>query len=394
MHILVALLIMVMMSTAILGNLMLGGIKIYALSLVFMAIIAFFELLKNRDRYILDTLNGENSKIYLILLYVLFCASSLLWTDSKFDSFESIKKLVIVSSLVVSLPILIKGNLVSMKSISYISFLSLAFICSVVFYYVYKFGVDNAYNIFKTGDVQSGNSIFTWYVVSVFGESVFGNSQNIVAGYAVTIYGLFLVCSDRQSEKIKIIDIVAAVLICLILLLSLSKSAFIGFSVILTALYINKHSRFNAAALTMILFLLVFQPFFPFKEGLLARFGVLQTQLSSIASTSRVEVKPEIEVKPDTAVDSRKQLWGAAIELFRSSPWIGHGYGGSRAVYQRTVSDGVNNPHNMILQSLADLGMIGTLFMLLALSNVMALAYSLFKITPSVSILLSAIIVG
>ena len=58
MHILVALLIMVMMSTAILGNLMLGGIKIYALSLVFMAIIAFFELLKNRVRIVFSYGDG------------------------------------------------------------------------------------------------------------------------------------------------------------------------------------------------------------------------------------------------------------------------------------------------------------------------------------------------
>ncbi len=388
---LLSLLIMTtMMVTAILGNLAIAGVKVYAICIFLLCI---FTIYKKTKTDFCDLLVFFKNNIYFIFLYVLFCVLSLLWTDSIRDSLDAVIKLIFVSSLIFSVPLLVKQKLISLNDLGSIAFFSLCIILLTISFQIYNFGLGNIYNIFKQGDVQSGNSLFTWYVVSVFGESIFGNSQNVVAGYAVTVYGLFLTCRDKKYNYRILGDLIASVFLCLIILLSLSKSAFVGFFVILVALFLNRSSRFHAVLLSMVLSLLILQPFFPFKEGLLARFGIVQTQLSSVYQVAK-KSHDDTEVKPDTAIDSRKLLWSAAIELFKSSPWIGHGYGGSRAVYQRTVSDGVNNPHNIILQSLADIGFVGTLFMLCALLNIAALAHRLFKRVPSVSILLSSIIFG
>jgi O-antigen ligase len=67
----------------------------------------------------------------------------------------------------------------------------------------------------------------------------------------------------------------------------------------------------------------------------------------------------------------RTELWAVVVEKIKESPWLGYGYGASHFILSRDVTGfGWDHPHahNMILQSLLNVGVIGTLFLVLALT--------------------------
>ena len=70
------------------------------------------------------------------------------------------------------------------------------------------------------------------------------------------------------------------------------------------------------------------------------------------------------------SLTGRTAIWAAVYEKVRASPWLGYGYGASRLILSEDWSGIASNPphaHNMILQSLLSVGVIGTLFLFLVL---------------------------
>ncbi|MDQ3458691.1 MAG: O-antigen ligase family protein, partial [Deinococcota bacterium] len=66
----------------------------------------------------------------------------------------------------------------------------------------------------------------------------------------------------------------------------------------------------------------------------------------------------------------RTGLWTFVLEQIEASPWLGYGYGASRSVLAseyETLGWEAPHAHNMLLQSLHSVGIIGTAFLVLAL---------------------------
>ncbi|MGP1395799.1 MAG: O-antigen ligase family protein [Inquilinaceae bacterium] len=75
-----------------------------------------------------------------------------------------------------------------------------------------------------------------------------------------------------------------------------------------------------------------------------------------------------------TSFTGRTEIWATVVDQIRQSPLIGHGYGATRGIMQQIFANEwgqtTTSAHNMILQSLLDVGVIGTvLFCLLLWEN-------------------------
>jgi exopolysaccharide production protein ExoQ len=65
----------------------------------------------------------------------------------------------------------------------------------------------------------------------------------------------------------------------------------------------------------------------------------------------------------------RGELWARAVPLFLDQPWLGHGYQGSRA-YLLEAMPWAGYAHNVMLQSLLDLGLPGSILLFLVFGSV------------------------
>ena len=79
-----------------------------------------------------------------------------------------------------------------------------------------------------------------------------------------------------------------------------------------------------------------------------------------------VEVPPKQLNTSDAGVSERVKLWSAAINLFQERPWFGHGYRALGDRYNTISEDDAKYPHNIVLQILSELGMVGFFISLVA----------------------------
>lgn len=73
----------------------------------------------------------------------------------------------------------------------------------------------------------------------------------------------------------------------------------------------------------------------------------------------------------------RSMLYRVAIDLFLSNPIFGIGWGNFR-IYSRTILSSVTNVHNMYLQSLCEVGIVGTIFFAVSAGYVVKYIYKQF----------------
>jgi O-antigen ligase len=78
-------------------------------------------------------------------------------------------------------------------------------------------------------------------------------------------------------------------------------------------------------------------------------------------------------VREIVTLTGRVGLWHFVIEQIKLAPLFGHGYGASRSVlavaYQSMGGWDAPHAHNMLLQSVHSIGLIGTLFLVLTLTG-------------------------
>jgi len=120
-----------------------------------------------------------------------------------------------------------------------------------------------------------------------------------------------------------------------------------------------------------------------------------------VAVTATNEARPELRRPPTGATPSRLvsvesnrySYWRVALEVFGEHPLAGTGSGGFRVEWlkRRDVDESVVDAHSLVVETAAELGLVGLVFLALMLGGVAACARRAYRLAPEASAGASAV---
>lgn len=379
-------------------------LKLYVLTGSFVIAIWFFTLA--RSYFSSKKINIQGSiYIYLIFAFVFWCSLSYFWSEDPKSTIVGLVKLWFMFLFTFSVKELMRIYYAEGFSRLFLlgSAFSLIVSSTVVYYKAYKFfGLTRLNKMFTDQLVASGDPTYSTYIFKVFLTPPFANSQNILLSFFVSWIGIaiFGYYSFSLFKGVKPLLIFSVLYSLPVFYISVSKSAFIGLGVLLI-LYAIVGLAFRMKSLTklvagIVVFTLLIGLVNPFhvREAVMARFGfsVQSYELAKKETADKQkaeqnkqtqEKKPAAPAKPkakqpakkpappkDNSVTARVKLLTVAWNKFKENPIIGNGYRALIKDYMSLGRDKNDNPHNIYLQVLSEVGVIGflilgTLFILL-----------------------------
>jgi O-antigen ligase len=212
-----------------------------------------------------------------------------------------------------------------------------------------------------------------------------------VAIYVVFCFGLVLLLV-KQKATIAERGLIALISLAsvFIVFITLSKTAIIAYVILMMTLFFNQRWMlwFN---IFLCFFILISNPLYV-RNAVVERFNIIAFAYHSVESITTqpepvvvtqpepvvvtqpepvvvtqpepvVVTQPEFAVK-DAGVSERIKLWKTAINLFVEKRWFGHGYRSLGDKYDAVSIDDAKYPHNIVLQVLSELGMVGFILFL------------------------------
>jgi O-antigen ligase len=359
------------------GGLYIGyeRLKLYVIEMVLFCI--FLTITMNREifKFIKEILLYKTKRkdkmglllIWNILLYISWACLSLLWSNDKVSTLVSLSKLVVM--IYFSFCVLIYMNYYGVQAAKVILGSLLITVVLLLGIKIYKIinvlGTSYFLMMLKTKQVQSGNPIYSLFIYKVFATPPLGNSQNVTDSLIISYIGISILVYLQYKDNLnvrfyKFILVSTAVIGTMQLYIGISKTAFLSLCLLIFFLligyliYKEKSILYVGCILIFINSLILLQNPFNIRNAVAERFSVLTT-----LKLSRVEEqKTQIE---DVSINSRLELWKEALKIFENHKVCGSGYRSNKALYLRKYK--VDNPHNIYLQTLSELGIIGFAFL-------------------------------
>lgn len=316
-----------------------------------------------------------------VLFFLLYIFLSFFWSENQHATLMALIKITFVLVLCFVWAVDIKENNKQFVS-SVILTLSALVVTVFSLWKCYLFGFDKISLMFLNGAVHSGEQEFTEFIKSIFVSNPIAQYHHGIAIYVIFCFGLVLTLLNKKAtvaEKglITLMSLASVVII----FMTLSKTAIIAYFILMMALLFNHRWIFGINILLCFV-ILISNPFYV-RNAVFERFSIIFTvydHMSHIQVPPKqedvevppkqevVEVPPKqevVEVPPkqlntsDAGVSERVKLWSAAINLFQERPWLGHGYRALGDRYNAVSEDDAKYPHNIVLQILSELGMVG-----------------------------------
>ena len=314
-----------------------------------------------------------------VLFFLLYIFLSFFWSDNQHATLMALIKITFVLVLCFVWAVDIKENNKQFVS-SVILTLSALVVTVFSLWKFYLFGFDKISLMFLNGAVHSGEQEFTEFIKSIFVSNPIAQYHHGIAIYVIFCFGLVLNLLNKKAtvaEKglITLMSLASVVII----FMTLSKTAIIAYFILMVALLFS-HRWIFGINIFLCFVILISNPFYV-RNAVFERFSIIFTvydHMSHIQVPPKqedVEVPPKqevVEVPPkqlntsDAGVSERVKLWSAAINLFQERPWFGHGYRALGDRYNTISEDDAKYPHNIVLQILSELGMVGFFISLVA----------------------------
>lgn len=395
------------------ASLGIGSLKAYVLSgaMVVAIAIMYSGLETPKQFYCLVKLN-----IPLFLLMVLIITKGVFYLNDK-ESLVAVVKFCFLYVFFIALCAMCLNGKLNIEKLSLMCGIANIILCFVVIYKMHGWGWQNISLMNLSGNVQSGNSIYSTYIYETFYSFPFLNSQNYVASFILTLMGLNALVLDNLGGKKYVVNVLSLVIGAVVIFLSLSKTAILGAGILFLFLLFSRLKMALCIGLVFVLAAII-NPL-SIREGVLNRFDVFGSiENSVVAEQSKVGSNPDnkIEIEKNTAlklnledstvldtpppleekkldktknsmgdisVSSRIQLWETAIRLIKKHPFIGNGLRTTRSEFANAVPSDphVNHPHNLYLQAFVDVGGIG--FVLLIASFIIFIKYVVLSIVKN-----------
>ena len=310
--------------------------------------------------------------VMAVLFFLLYIFLSFFWSDNQHATLMALIKITFVLVLCFVWAVDIKENNKQFVS-SVILTLSALVVTVFSLWKCYLFGFDKISLMFLNGAVHSGEQEFTEFIKSIFVSNPIAQYHHGIAIYVIFCFGLVLTLLNKKAtvaEKglITLMSLASVVII----FMTLSKTAIIAYFILMMALLFNHRWIFGINILLCFV-ILISNPFYV-RNAVFERFSIIFTVYDHMShiqvppKQENVEVPPKqevVEVPPkqlntsDAGVSERVKLWSAAINLFQERPWLGHGYRALGDRYNAISEDDAKYPHNIVLQILSELGMVG-----------------------------------
>lgn len=307
-----------------------------------------------------------------VLFFLLYIFLSFFWSENQHATLMALIKITFVLVLCFVWAVDIKENNKQFVS-SVILTLSALVVTVFSLWKCYLFGFDKISLMFLNRAVHSGEQEFTEFIKSIFVSNPIAQYHHGIAIYVIFCFGLVLTLLNKKAtvaEKglITLMSLASVVII----FMTLSKTAIIAYFILMMALLFNHRWIFGINILLCFV-ILISNPFYV-RNAVFERFSIIFTVYDHMShiqvppKQENVEVPPKqevVEVPPkqlntsDAGVSERVKLWSAAINLFQERPWLGHGYRALGDRYNAISEDDAKYPHNIVLQILSELGMVG-----------------------------------
>lgn len=316
-----------------------------------------------------------------VLFFLLYIFLSFFWSDNQHATLMALIKITFVLVLCFVWAIDIKENNKQLVS-SVILTLSALVVTVFSLWKCYIFGFDKISLMFLNGAVHSGEQEFTEFIKSIFVSNPIAQYHHGIAIYVIFCFALvFLLLKQKQEATLaeRGLIILMSLASVIILFMTLSKTAIVAYFILMVALLFNQ--RWILGVNVFLCFLILMSNPLYVRNAVFERFSIIFTvydRMSHIQAPPKqevVEVPPKqevVEVPPkqlnisDAGVSERVKLWSAAINLFQENPWFGHGYRALGDRYNAISEDDAKYPHNIVLQILSELGMVGFFISLVA----------------------------
>ncbi len=186
-------------------------------------------------------------------------------------------------------------------------------------------------------------------------------NPNLLAAYLVAVISLtlsFIGSVKQTKEKCALAVILISCLACLVFTYSRGAWLSLLIMILLLGTIVNRKLLWSLMGVPALIFL--------FKESLLKR-------LYSIVNPS------------DTSATLRIALWESTVEMIKEHPWLGIGWGAYWLVYPEYnffIEDAqtiIYHAHNMYLNIMAELGILGLTVYLVIVFFHLSLVYRLYK---------------
>lgn len=352
------------------GGLYIGyeRLKLYVIEMILFCIFLTITMNKEFFEFIKEVLLFKTKKkdkiglflIWSVLLYIVWSCLSLLWSSDKVSTLVSLSKLGVM--IYFSFCVLIYMNYYGVQAAKVILASLLTTVILLLGIKIYKIinvvGTSFFLMMLKTKQVQSGNPIYSSFIYKVFATPPLGNSQNVTDSLIISYIGIsiliYLLYKNSYNGRFyKFLPISTAVIGTIQLYIGISKTAFLSLCLLIFLLliwyliYKEKSVLYLGCILIFInLLILLLNPFY-IRNAITERFSVLTT--------------PKIKKIEDVSITSRLELWKEALKIFENHKICGSGYRSNKELYLRKFK--VDNPHNIYLQTLSELGIIGFIFL-------------------------------
>jgi O-antigen ligase len=209
------------------------------------------------------------------------------------------------------------------------------------------------------GKVDAGFGRFSWFSVHPISAATF-------AGLAALMLGLRLIDGQSERERRRLwIFLLTAILLGIALLTRsrgplLAWIAAFGVAALLPRL---RGGLIPLATAVLLVAVLLFE-----NSGLTVR-ELLTTWSTNKGALTALIFRGE-SADAVTELHGRATLWAGAVPLFLQRPWIGRGYLASRDDLLR-LFPWAGHAHNAVLESLLDLGLVGSGLLFLAFGTVL-----------------------
>jgi len=344
-----------------------SSLKPYYLLMIFLSLLSLFTL-KSRRAF---TLLRVYEFFLPYLLLFLWMALSVFWSLNAEASFKALLKYGIYLFAGIGIGIFVYRRTNAFSTIAYGVFLSALFV-----------GLLYAYNLIKYGAVSFFLGEFSMKTVASIAQINvgFGGGRNIMASwfaFALTFsYPILVIKSKSMLKRISLSVLALFLLILTFFTLSRTAIGSVMLFFVLALLWKKFPLRKHLFSFFFLVFLLM-AFIFLFNPLGLAMFILNRFSYAFLALSGEVE---------DWGTEGRLKLWKLALESFFSSPLTGSGIG---ALWKgEPLIEGVNNYHNIFLQFLAQIGVIGFILFLIWTFHLFRTLYVLKRHFPFISSIL------
>jgi len=320
-------------------------------------ILKLYNLLKSNPK------RNKTEKFLLIniFFYIGWAIISIVWSIDKYSTIIGLLKLLVILYFSFCTVIYLRYNNGKVISLSIFVSILLTFIIKL-YKVIAIFGMNNFLRIISEKQVQSGNSAYSMFIHTVFATPPLSNSQNVTDSLIVSYMGILILIIMISSKKLfgerllNFLVTTALIFGSLQLYIGISKTAILCLFFLLCLLFFlyyifrDKSVLITAAIIFLVNMLVLAINPFNIRAAVFERFSVLNP----------VKEKGSTTIE-DISISSRIELWKEAIEIFKHHKLIGIGYKGGQKFYLRKFR--VDNPHNIFIQTLSELGIIGLIFL-------------------------------